>query len=65
MAPTHTDIAQRMRAIEGNPSPAAEKERASLRELCAGLGHAFAHQWPYCLAGHPRVCTGCGTKEGG
>jgi hypothetical protein len=60
MAPTHIDIAQRMRALEGNPSPAAEKERASLRELCAGIGHDHKPQWPYLLK--PGPCVGCGTK---
>jgi len=65
---THADIAERMRelgskAAIGDPARIA-KERASLQELCSGLGHQFKQPGWTGTVKPPRVCSVCQAKEG-
>jgi hypothetical protein len=60
MVPTHASIAARMRELADIDTRAAQRERASLIELCQGIGHDHRPQWPY--LNKPGPCIGCGKK---
>ena len=72
---THQQIADRVVAIDAEQRTAEraaaaiaakpyERERASLQELCGGIGHVFVHP-QFALLGSGRRCAACELAEPG
>ena len=68
---THQDIIDRLEALGIEHSAAykaetakQEKERASLEELCGGIGHFFAKDRSvFGFMGSSRICVYCNASE--